>query len=81
MAQVGANPVITELRERLLHLESNQARRRQTHRSASARLMTTYWWRTVPLGRSTNSAGGGAGTIDGAGSRAARRRDRRANEG
>jgi len=66
MAQVRANPVITELRERISHLESNQARRRQTLPFGVREIDDQLPGGGLPFGAIHEFAGGGAGTVDGA---------------
>jgi protein ImuA len=66
MAQVRANPVITELRERISHLEGNQARRRQTLPFGVREIDDQLPGGGLSFGAIHEFAGGGAGTVDGA---------------
>ncbi|QPB21099.1 ImuA family protein [Rhizobium sp. 007] len=62
MAQVRANPVITELRERISHLESNPARRRQTLPFGVREIDDHLPGGGLSFGAIHEFAGGGAGT-------------------
>ncbi|MBW9115684.1 ImuA family protein [Rhizobium cauense] len=66
MAHAGANLVITELRERISHLEGNKARRAQTLPFGVREIDNHLPGGGLSFGAIHEFAGGGAGTVDGA---------------
>jgi len=66
MAQSGANPVITELRERISHLEGGMSRRTQTLPFGISEIDEHLPGGGLSYGALHEFAGGGAGTVDGA---------------
>ncbi|MDQ0561286.1 protein ImuA [Rhizobium mesoamericanum] len=66
MAQSGANPVITELRERISHLEGGISRRKQTLPFGVREIDDHLPGGGLSYGALHEFAGGGAGTVDGA---------------
>ncbi|QFY60432.1 damage-inducible mutagenesis protein [Rhizobium grahamii] len=66
MAQSGANPVITELRERISHLEGGVSRRTQTLPFGISEIDEHLPGGGLSYGALHEFAGGAAGTVDGA---------------
>jgi protein ImuA len=66
MAQLSANPVITELRERIAHLEGGLVRRNQVLPFGVREIDEHLPGRGLSFGAVHEFAGGGSGTVDGA---------------
>lgn len=81
MAQLGANPVITELRERIAHLEGGLVRRNQVLPFGVHEIDEHLPGGGLSFGALHEFAGGGSGTVRRRGSRFVCRRDSRAYQG